>query len=42
MSIYPKPSAPPLEPDIQFQHITYPQYIANSQIRKIAEIADYD
>jgi len=31
MSIYPKPSAPPLEPEIQFQYITYPQYIANSQ-----------
>lgn len=29
MNDYPKPSAPPLEPKLQFQYITYPQQIAN-------------
>jgi len=31
MNIYPQPSAPPLEPELQFQYITYPQHIANPQ-----------
>ena len=29
MNNYPKPSAPPLEPELQFQYITYPQQISN-------------
>jgi len=31
MNNYPQPSAPPLEPELQFQYITYPQHVANSQ-----------
>ena len=31
MNNYPQPSAPPLEPELQFQYITYPHYVANSQ-----------
>jgi len=29
MNNYPKPSAPPLEPELQFQYITYPKQLAN-------------
>jgi len=31
MNIYPQPSAPPIEPKLQFQYIIYPEHMANPQ-----------